>query len=203
MAHTGTDRCAAGHRLSAVCDQQIEIAIDLAIRHCLTRWPTAESRQQCNRSLRNPRRGLGSTVSEDDLRAGRYTVPGHELSWDFGTSGGPGGQHANKASTRAELSWEIASSDALPPDVKRRVTEALANRIANGTLTIGADESRSQWRNRAIARKRMAELIEEAARPPKKRRPTKPSRSAKRRRLESKRRRSEKKRLRARIDPPD
>ena len=132
---------------------------------------------------------------------GRYTIPGSELTWTFGTSGGPGGQHANKASTRAELSWAIEESDALPPDVKRRVTEALASRIASGVLTVGSDESRSQWRNRSIARSRMTELIAEAARPPKTRRPTKPSRSARRRRLEAKRRQSEKKRLRGPIDP--
>jgi ribosome-associated protein len=142
-------------------------------------------------------------MSEADLRVGRYTIPGTELSWQFGTSGGPGGQHANKASTRAELSWAVEDSTALPSDVKARITETLGKRIAKGVLTVAADDSRSQWRNRAIARHRMAELIEEASRPPKNRRPTTPSRSAKRRRLEAKRRRSEKKRLRARIDPQD
>lgn len=140
-------------------------------------------------------------MSEDDLRAGRYTIPGNELSWQFGTSGGPGGQHANKASTRADLSWAIEESDALPSDVKRRVTETLTSRIASGVLTVGSDESRSQWRNRSIARTRMAELITDAARPPKVRRRTKPSGSARRRRLEAKRRQSEKKRLRGPVDP--
>lgn len=142
-------------------------------------------------------------MSEADLRIGRYTIPGTELSWDFGTSGGPGGQHANKANTRAELNWSIEESDALPPEIKRRVVEGLSGRIASGVLTVGSDESRSQWRNRSIARNRMAELIEEAARAPKTRRPTKPSRSARRRRLDAKRRQSAKKRLRARIDPQD
>ncbi len=142
-------------------------------------------------------------MSEQDLRIGRYTIPGRELSWHFGTSGGPGGQHANKASTRAELSWNIEDSDALPPDVKQRVGEALAGRIASGVLTVGSDESRSQWRNRSIARSRMVELLEDAARPPKTRRRTEPSRSARRRRLDAKRRQSEKKQLRGRIDPHD
>jgi ribosome-associated protein len=142
-------------------------------------------------------------MSEEDLKIGRYTIPGSELSWEFGTSSGPGGQHANKASTRAELSWAIEESAALPPDVKQRVSEALVNRIASGVLTVGSDESRSQWRNRSIARNRMAELIEEAARPQKTRRPTRPSRSARRRRLDAKRRQSEKKRLRSPIDPQD
>ncbi len=142
-------------------------------------------------------------MSEDDLTVGRFTIPGRELSWEFGTSGGPGGQHANKASTRAELSWTIEESEALPADVKQRVSSALTNRITHGVLTVGSDDSRSQWRNRSIARKRMADLIAEAARPAKTRRPTKPSRSARRRRLEAKRRRSETKQLRAKVDPPD
>lgn len=80
--------------------------------------------------------------------------------------------------------------------------KALASRITNGTLTVAADDSRSQWRNRSIARKRLADLVERAASPPRPRRATKPSRSAKRKRLESKRQRSEKKKLRAKIDPP-
>lgn len=136
------------------------------------------------------------------MTAGRWTIPDHELEWNFGTSGGPGGQHANKASTRAELRWDIGDSDVLPTDVKQRVMDRLENRITNGVLTVAADESRSQWRNRAIARQRMGELIEEAARPPKRRKKTKPTRASKRRRLENKRRRSEKKRLRKPIDPP-
>jgi ribosome-associated protein len=151
----------------------------------------------------NPNRNLDDAMSEADLRAGRYTIPGNELTWQFGTSGGPGGQHANKASTRAELRWAAGDSTALPSDVKARVVAALHNRISNGVLTVAADDSRSQWRNRSIARSRMAELIEEASRPPKARRPTTPSRSAKRRRLEAKRRRSEKKQLRGRVDPQD
>ncbi len=142
-------------------------------------------------------------MSEEDLRAGRWTIPGSELGWDFGPSGGPGGQHANKASTRAELSWAIGESKVLPSDVKARVMDALANRITSGTLTVASDDSRSQWRNRSIARKRLAELVERASTPPRTRRPTRPSRSAKRKRLESKRQRSEKKKLRAKIDPPD
>lgn len=146
---------------------------------------------------------VGHAVSEDDLVVGRFTIPGRELSWEFGTSGGPGGQHANKASTRAELNWTIDASAALPQDVKERVSRALSGRITQGVLTVGSDESRSQWRNRSIARKRMAELIADAARPPKTRRPTKPSRSAKRRRLEAKRKRSETKQLRGKVDPAD
>lgn len=141
-------------------------------------------------------------MQQENVTTGRWTIPDHELDWTFGTSGGPGGQHANKASTRAELHWDIADSDILPADVKQRVIDGLQNRITNGVLTVAADESRSQWRNRAIARQRMGELIEEAARPPKRRKKTKPTRASKRRRLENKRRRSEKKRLRKPIDPP-
>ena len=141
-------------------------------------------------------------MGQDDVTAGRWTIPDHELEWTFGTSGGPGGQHANKASTRADLHWDIGDSGVLPADVKERVMNGLRNRITDGVLTVGSEESRSQWRNRSIARKRMGELIEEAARPPKRRKRTRPTRASQRRRLESKRRRSEKKRLRKSIDPP-
>lgn len=140
-------------------------------------------------------------MAEEDLRAGRWTIPGSELSWDFGTSGGPGGQHANKANTRAELSWAVGETEALPADVRRRVMEQLSGRLTDGILTVGADDSRSQWRNRSIARKRLAAMVADAARPAKRRKPTRPTRASKRRRLAAKRHRSEVKRLRGPIDP--
>lgn len=138
-------------------------------------------------------------TNENDLRVGRYTIPGAELHWTFSTSGGPGGQHANKSATRAELRFDLASSDVFDPDVKERLLDRLRS-IGDGVLVISVDESRSQWRNRAIARRRLSELLTEALKPRKRRRPTKPSAAARRRRLEEKRHRSEIKRLRR---PPE
>jgi ribosome-associated protein len=76
----------------------------------------------------------------------------------------------------------------------------LGSRVADGVISVTVDESRSQWRNRSLARRRLAELLTEATKTPAKRRPTKPTRASKRRRLEHKRAQGEKKRLRR---PPE
>lgn len=127
----------------------------------------------------------------DDLKVGRFTIPDSEIDESFTTSGGPGGQHANRSNTAVEIRFDVSASDAFPPDERERVISRLGE-----VISVTASESRSQWRNRALARRRLVEQLEEALRPPKRRRPTKPSRAARRRRLEAKRRQSEKKRLR-------
>ena len=141
---------------------------------------------------------------DDLVVAPGVTIPAAELAWRFDSSGGPGGQHANKSSTRAELRLDVAASSAFDPDMRRRVLDNLGSAISEGVLTIQVAESRSQWRNRQIARKRLAETLRNAMKPPRpKRRPTKPSRGAKERRLAEKRSRSETKRLRRRPIEPD
>jgi ribosome-associated protein len=135
----------------------------------------------------------------DDLRVTEsITVPARELEWRFLPSGGPGGQHANRSSTRAELSFDLSVSEAFDAELRDRMLGRLGGRAPGGVLTVGEDSSRSQWRNRQKARARLAELLREAMRVEASRRPTKPSRAAKRRRLDEKRRRSEKKQLRRR-----
>lgn len=129
----------------------------------------------------------------DDLTVGGFTIPAAELEESFTTSGGPGGQHANRSSTAVELRFHIAESEAFPEPERTRLVDRLG-----AVVTVTASESRSQWRNRALARQRLTDRLEEALRPPKRRRPTKPTRSSRRRRLESKRKQSEKKRLRRR-----
>lgn len=130
----------------------------------------------------------------DDLLVGRYVIPDAELKWTFGPSGGPGGQHANRAHTRAELRFDLAASEAFPPEIQTRIVNALG--IDDGVVLVVSDESRSQWRNRQTARRRLADRLREAMVPPTPRRPTKPTRASKRRRLDDKRARSETKRLR-------
>jgi ribosome-associated protein len=125
------------------------------------------------------------------------TIPPEELSWRFSRSPGPGGQSVNTGDTRAELSFDLASTSALPPTLKRRALAALAGRLNDGTVTVAASEHRSQLRNREAAAARLAELLIEAtAPPPRARRPTKPSPAAVQRRLADKQRRSQTKRLR-------
>ena len=146
--------------------------------------------------------------SDEDLASGplRVTasllIPAHELTWRFSRSSGPGGQGVNTTDSRVELSFDLAGSGALPPQLKERALARLRGRLTNGQLTIAAAEFRSQLRNRQAARDRLAALLAEAvAAPPRARRATKPSKSAIARRLDDKTRRSQIKRLR-RL-PPD
>ncbi len=130
-------------------------------------------------------------------------VPGAELRWRFGPTGGPGGQHANRAATRAELSFDLASSAAFDEAAKVVLRERLGRRLSGGVVTVVADETRSQWRNRVTARRRLAALLAEALRPEPPRVATTPPRGARRRRLAAKRARSELKRMRRPPDPEE
>jgi ribosome-associated protein len=130
----------------------------------------------------------------DDLKiTDAIVVPADELHWSFSPAGGPGGQHANRSSTRAELRFSIVESRAFDDATRKRLVE----RLSADALVITSDESRSQWRNRQAARARLAESLRAALQPdPPERKPTRPSRKARLRRREEKRRRSLGKRLR-------
>jgi ribosome-associated protein len=122
-------------------------------------------------------------------------IPRRELSVSFSTSGGPGGQHANKAATRVELRFDVESSSALGPVQRQRVIDRLGP-----VVRVVVDDERSQHRNRAIAERRLVALLQRALRVERPRRPTAPTAGSKQRRRESKARRSELKRQRRR--PP-
>jgi ribosome-associated protein len=125
------------------------------------------------------------------------TIPESELSWRFSRSSGPGGQGVNTADSRAELVWDVAGSAVLAPFQRERLLERLGSRVIDGKLTIAASEHRAQLRNREAARARLAEIVADALLPPaRSRKPTRPSRGAKQRRLEAKKRRTDVKRLR-------
>lgn len=124
-------------------------------------------------------------------------IPEDELDWRFATSGGPGGQHANRSATRVVLRWNPGASTALGVEDRARIMMKLEARMMGESLEVAVDETRSQWRNRQIARSRLADLVREALRPdPPARRPTRPRSGVRKRRLERKRRRGETKRLR-------
>lgn len=124
-------------------------------------------------------------------------IPDDELTLTFSPSGGPGGQHANKAATRAVLVWDVANSRVLGPWQRARIETKLKARLdSTGVLRVASDRHRSQFRNRGDAERRLAEMVAAALRPEKRRVATKPSRAATERRLEQKRRRAETKRAR-------
>lgn len=116
-------------------------------------------------------------------------IPGAELLEQFSHASGPGGQGVNTADSRVQLSWDLATTTALSDSQRARALAALAPRLSGTVLTVTASEQRSQLRNRAAARERLAALLREALVPPIPRRRTKPTRGSQRRRLEAKRQR--------------
>lgn len=135
-----------------------------------------------------------------DIQVNRsVTIPDDELSFRFLPSGGPGGQHANRSSTKVVLEWDIEHSRALGPRQKQKVLGALRSRIdSSGILRLSSDRHRSQLRNREDVTRRLAELVARALRPTKTRTATTPTASARDRRVREKKQRGEIKRARRR-----
>ena len=130
-----------------------------------------------------------------------FRIPAAELTEQFSRASGPGGQGVNTADSRVQLSLDLGTTTALDDVQRKRVLHRLAAQLAGTVLTIVAAEHRSQRQNRKAARQRMAALLREAVMPEVVRRPTRPTRGSKRRRLEAKRQRSEIKRNRQRPRP--
>jgi len=125
-----------------------------------------------------------------------------EIELEFIRSSKPGGQKVNKVASAVQLRFDVANSPSLSDDVRERLIDLAGQRVTqDGVLVIKAQRFRMQDRNRQDAMDRLIELIRKAAEKPKRRRKTKPTLAAKRRRLESKRRRAETKQVRGPVSP--
>lgn len=133
----------------------------------------------------------------DDLEIGAFTIPADELEETFTTAGGPGGQHANRNETSVRLRFRVADSS-LPDDVKEKLKQRLGDPV-----DVTASTSRSQYRNRSLARTQMREKLDAALREDPERRATKPTKASRARRVDEKRARGETKRQRRPPTPED
>lgn len=115
------------------------------------------------------------------------------MTFRFTASGGPGGQHANRANTKVEAVFRLDESPTMPAGLRGRVRTKLGD-----TVRVTVDDERSQHRNRQLALQRLRDRVTEAGRVPRARRATKPTRGSQRRRLDAKRRRGDVKRQRRR-----
>jgi ribosome-associated protein len=128
----------------------------------------------------------------EDLVVGSLTIPAAELEERFETSGGPGGQHANRNETAVRLRFRVMESS-LPIEAREKLVSRLGN-----IVEVSAAESRSQLQNRDMARRRLAERIAEALVDPKPRKKTRPTRASANKRLTEKKARSDVKKQRRR-----
>lgn len=130
------------------------------------------------------------------------TIDPSEIHESFVRAGGPGGQHVNTTSTAVQLRFDVRRSPSLPGDVRRRLERLAGSRLTrDGVLVLQAQGHRSQKRNREEALARLVALVRAAARPPVPRKPTRPTKGSKQRRLEHKKKHGALKALRR--GPPD
>jgi ribosome-associated protein len=124
----------------------------------------------------------------------RIQIPLAEFEFSYARSSGPGGQNVNKVNSKATLRWPLVRSPSLPEDVRQRFLARHHRRMTvEGDLVVTSQRYRDAGRNADDCLEKLRELLLEVAQPPKRRKPTRPTRGSIRRRLDDKRRRSQKK----------
>lgn len=144
-------------------------------------------------------------MEEDTIRIdNKVSIPAAEFDFRFSRSSGPGGQHAQKSSTRVELLFDVAGSPSLTDEQRARVSKRLSSYVDDdGVLHLVSQSERSQWRNRQEVVERFKELMREALKQRKKRKRTRPTVASQERRLQRKKRRGRKKKLRRDVRPDE
>jgi ribosome-associated protein len=134
----------------------------------------------------------------------KISIDEREIDESFVRASGPGGQNVNKLATAVQLRFDVRSSPSLPGDVRARLERLAGSRLTrDGVLVIIAQRHRTQGRNRQDALDRLIDLIRRAAIPPLPRRPTKPPRASRQRRVDAKKHRASTKHMRSSKPPLD
>jgi ribosome-associated protein len=121
----------------------------------------------------------------------KIRIPDSEFKWNFVRAGGPGGQNVNKVASKAVLRWNLVHSPSVPADVKARLRTQQRRRITSaGDLLLNSQRFRDQEKNRQDCLDKLRDFVRQAAMPPKRRKPTQPTRGSRAARLQEKRRRS-------------
>jgi ribosome-associated protein len=146
-------------------------------------------------------RHCDGTVDENDLQINKQlSIPQDELTFRFSRSSGPGGQHVQKSSTRVELLFDVANSPSLDDEQRARILKRLSRYTdSSGILHLVSQSERSQLRNREEVVARFQDLLRQALKRRKRRKPTRPTAASKEKRLRAKRKRSETKEKRGKV----